>query len=111
MEPASSILERKSQIFSQIAELFPCSLGKELSKSEREEKKTMNMKQFTYGEVEFMTMAETFASIESEYGGMPAPGTGKFVDLGSGTGKGCLSAALLHPFAQVLGVELLEKLY
>jgi hypothetical protein len=69
----------------------------------------MNIKQLTYGEVEFTTMAETFATINSQYGGMPA--AGKFVDLGSGTGKGCLSAALLHPFEQVHGIEILEKLY
>jgi hypothetical protein len=39
------------------------------------------------------------------------PATGKFVDMGSGTGKGCLAAALLHPFDSVVGIELLEKLY
>ena len=36
---------------------------------------------------------------------------GVFYDLGSGTGKGCLGAALLHPFDAVYGVEILETLY
>ena len=38
------------------------------------------------------------------------PETGVFYDLGSGTGKGVISAALLHPFEKVVGVEILEKL-
>jgi len=31
--------------------------------------------------------------------------------LGSGTGKGVLTAALIHPFERVVGIELLEDLY
>jgi tRNA G46 methylase TrmB len=54
-------------------------------------------------------MEETFASIEEKYGGMAW--AKKFVDLGSGTGKGCLSAALLHPFQTVIGIELIPSLY
>ena len=39
------------------------------------------------------------------------PEKGLFYDLGSGTGKGCVSAALSHPFEKVVGVEILEQLY
>ena len=39
------------------------------------------------------------------------PATGKFIDLGSGTGKGWIAAALLHPFDRVFGVEILDGLY
>ena len=33
------------------------------------------------------------------------------MDLGSGTGKGVLTAALTHRFDRVVGIELLEDLY
>jgi len=36
------------------------------------------------------------------------PEKGLFYDLGSGTGKGCVGAALSHPFEKVVGVEILE---
>lgn len=36
---------------------------------------------------------------------------GVFVDLGSGTGKACIAAALLHPFEAVRGIETLEGLH
>ena len=39
------------------------------------------------------------------------PGKGTFVDLGSGTGKTCVAAALIHPFERVVGIELITGLY
>jgi hypothetical protein len=59
--------------------------------------------------VELEALAESFESIRTEWGGMPEHG--KFLDLGSGTGKGCLAAALVHPFESVHGIELLSSLY
>ena len=67
-----------------------------------------NGRSLTYGEVEFSTMAGVFKAIEEKYGGMPTGG--EFYDLGSGTGKGVISAALLHPFERVYGVEILQNL-
>lgn len=37
-------------------------------------------------------------------------GKGLFVDLGSGTGKACVAAALLHPFEKVVGIECMQSL-
>lgn len=61
-----------------------------------------------------MSIGEAFDVIKHKYGGLPDGGT--FYDLGSvsltqGTGKGALSAALLHPFSHCKGIELLEGLY
>jgi hypothetical protein len=44
----------------------------------------------------------------NNYGGFPH---GAFYDLGSGTGKGCLAAALLYPFDKIGGIEILDGLY
>ena len=37
--------------------------------------------------------------------------TGKFCDLGSGTGKGLIAADLLMRFDKISGIELLDGLY
>ena len=36
---------------------------------------------------------------------------GVFVDLGSGSGKACLAAQLLHPFEKVVGIETIQCLH
>ena len=91
------------QRFLDIVKYHPTHVGKEVSHSNTE------AKHFTYGEIEFKSFAETFYNIENNYGGFPF---GNFYDLGSGTGKGCLAAALLNPsFDNCIGVELLEGLY
>ena len=43
---------------------------------------------------------------------MPQDGKnyGKFIDLGHGVGKGCLSAAILHPFEKCIGIDIVPKL-
>eukprot|EP00927_Polykrikos_kofoidii_P020895 TRINITY_DN19973_c0_g1_i1.p1 TRINITY_DN19973_c0_g1~~TRINITY_DN19973_c0_g1_i1.p1 ORF type:complete len:377 (+),score=106.02 TRINITY_DN19973_c0_g1_i1:56-1186(+) len=38
------------------------------------------------------------------------PGKGFFVDLGSGVGKACVAASLLHPFEKVVGIESVQCL-
>lgn len=101
--------ERRNMVYNEIAAYHPCSVGKDLSKSHREKSLEMGVKWLTYGEMLFQTMALSIESIRDRYGGLTEGGV--FYDLGSGTGKGCLGAALLHPFDQVFGVEILEKLY
>ena len=102
-----SELGRRAEIFASIAEDFPCSLGKELSKNERDAN-IMTESTLTYGEVDFVSIGETFYNIKNNYGGIPP---GSFYDLGSGTGKGNLAAAILHPFNESIGIEILEGLY
>ena len=83
-------------VYNEIAAYHPCSVGKDLSKSHREKSLEMGVKWLTYGEMLFQTMALSIESIRDRYGGLTEGGV--FYDLGSGTGKGCLGAALLHPF-------------
>lgn len=59
---------------------------------------------FTYGEIVPESVKAFVKSIEPKEGEI-------FYDLGSGTGKGVLSAALLFPFGKVVGIELLDDLH
>ena len=47
--------------------------------------------------------------MKGAHGAFKKPG-GVFVDIGSGQGKACLAAALMHPFDRVVGIELLMSL-
>jgi hypothetical protein len=78
-------LLRRNEIFQMIIREFPCSLGKEVSKQERD---CMEGEDYTltYGEVgdlytDFVSLGETFATIKAKYGGIPEGGV--FYDLGS----------------------------
>ena len=73
---------------------------------------------FTYGEIEFLTLARVLVWVQKTYkdadedcthNAFNNPG-GVFMDLGHGSGKGVLAAALSHPFKSVRGIELLESL-
>ena len=51
-----------------------------------------------------------FVGDSGESGFLQKPG-GKFYDLGSGTGKPVVAAAILHNFDKCFGIEILEGLY
>jgi hypothetical protein len=61
---------------------------------------------FVYGEINFSSFATVLQIIVPylQRGGV-------FMDLGHGTGKACVAAALLYDFESVNGVEMLESLY
>jgi hypothetical protein len=62
-----------------------------------------------YGEIEYASYAAALARVRA-HGGLARPG-GRFVDLGSGSGKAVFAAALLHDFDAALGIELLHSLH
>jgi hypothetical protein len=79
------VLVAKNEIFQKLIEDFPTSLGKEVSKSEREAQ-GINDSSLTYGELgtshaDFISIGEAFDVIQHKYGGLQ-PG-GVFYDLGS----------------------------
>lgn len=59
-----------------------------------------------YAEVEFGTIKSILGMVQEQLAPL-YPGQGCFLDLGSGCGKPCIAAGLLHPFAKVVGVEML----
>lgn len=114
-----SVFEGK-EIFDSIMQSFPVTVGKAVSKKEREE---LNLKDpnLVYGEVTFETMGILIEKIKKVYG-KPYQGSsgpqgflqgrgGIFYDLGSGTGKAVIGAAILHNFDVCYGIEYLEGLY
>jgi hypothetical protein len=115
----TGVLELK-EVFDSVMQSFPTTLGKAVSKKEREE---MNLRDpnLVYGEVTFETMGLIFEKIKKVYG-RPFQGAsgsegilqgrgGIFYDLGAGTGKGVIAAAILHNFDVCYGIEYLEGLY
>ena len=114
-----AVLDAKD-IYDSVMQAFPTSLGKAVSKKERDE---LKMKEATlvYGEITFETFGTVFEKIKKVYGrpNMGASGPagflqsrgGIFYDLGSGTGKPVIAAAILHNFDVCYGIELLEGLY
>ena len=57
----------------------------------------------------FRSVAYIIEYIKSEFGDQLKEGN--FYDLGSGSGKGVIAAALIHPFKKCIGIELLNSLY
>lgn len=79
--------------------------GSSVSQSERKRLQVLCQSEFTYGEVEFEHLIALLDLCQ------PTPGS-VFWDLGSGSGKCLVAAALLYPhFSSVNGVEYLPKLY
>ena len=58
----------------------------------------------------FESVAECFHFIQNQYGAFSNSG-GTFIDLGHGTGKGILTACLMHKFDTCMGIELLDNLF
>ncbi len=107
-------------IYDHVTSAFPLTLGKAASKKEREE---LGRKETTlvYGEISFEAFGVILEKVKKIYGRQDVGASGAygvlqgrggvFYDLGSGTGKGVVAAAILHNFDQCVGVECLEGLY
>jgi hypothetical protein len=109
LEPSFYIrLHIQRSAFEEIIGNYSSEVCKEASRQERENN-SLTRSSLTYGEVDFTSLAEVLEIISQTYG--PIPKTGTFYDLGSGSGKGVISAALLHSFHKCVGVELLQGLW
>ena len=113
------VLEAK-EVYDAVMQSFPTTLGKSVSKKERDE---LGLKDasLVYGEITFETFAIVMEKIKKVYGlpfanscgpaGMLQSRGGIFYDLGSGTGKPVIAAAICHNFDVCYGIEVLEGLY
>ena len=66
---------------------------------------------FHFGEALFRPIACAIEKVKRKYGGLPADGGGVFYDLGSGTGKVTVAAALMHKFDRAVGIEIIPELH
>ena len=70
-----------------------------------------SLSSLTYGELKDIYPIYTIFLILISENLLPSPGSAKFYDLGSGSGRVVLAASLLYPFKQLIGIEILESLY
>lgn len=114
-----AVLEGK-EVFDSLMQSFPVTVGKAVSKKEREEL-SLKDPNLVYGEITFETLGVILEKIKKIYG-RPYQGSsgalgflqkrgGIFYDLGAGTGKAVIGAAVLHNFDVCYGIECLEGLY
>ena len=89
--------------FDRVTAAYPLALGKRVSAAERA-RRALPSATLTYGEVAFAPLAIALQKIKRRYGGLTGRG-GRFVDIGAGTGKALVAAALCHPFDECVGIE------
>ena len=80
--------------------------AKKDAKIESESRKFIK-ENFIYGEVNFRSISYILLYLKNVYGIKE----GYFFDLGSGTGRAVIGAALTYPFEKYIGIELLNSLY
>jgi Histone methylation protein DOT1 len=104
-------LIRRHNIYQRFVSEFPVSLGKDVSRIEREGSKYKNVRDSTlvYGETDFIIISEFIYGAITKFNLLP--GARVFYDLGSGTGKCVATAAFLSKFDVCRGIELVEGLF
>jgi hypothetical protein len=119
----NEFIERKKDVYDELCKNFTTQLGFKASHSSRKSTLESNPilralsiegaekdSSFKYGEILFRPLAISLQKIQYEFNGLKHPGKEIFVDLGSGTGKPCIAAALMYPFKKVIGIEVLKDL-
>ena len=86
-----------------INDLYGNLKGTEISISERRSK-AIESNTFVYGEAVLDSLSKIFSIVNPQKDEV-------FCDLGSGLGKVILFAAMMYPFKECLGIELLENLH
>ena len=110
-------MEQWLSIYEDTTSSFPTRVGKNVSKKERETFQILDST-LVYGEIEMKSLALALLKIKFKYGlpnvghsptqGIMQRDDGIFVDLGSGTGKAVVAAAIVHNFEMSYGIEVLE---
>ena len=121
-------IEKQEIIYNQICKDFTTQIGFQASHNSRkialplssvkvnegekeEEAEQQQGSSLKYGEIFYRPLAIAIQKIQNRFNGLQNPGDDIFVDLGSGTGKPCIAAALIYPFKKVIGIEVLEDLF
>ncbi|KAL4505334.1 hypothetical protein ABPG72_002396 [Tetrahymena utriculariae] len=102
-------LKQLQKVFEQIYQKYPFKVSNKISKDDEDNDLELGG-QFTYGEIEFVSLGEIFYLLKNKYGVLKEQDKDIFYDLGSGSGKPTIAAALLHQFKATNGIELLKSL-
>eukprot|EP00968_Pinguiococcus_pyrenoidosus_P013217 scaffold1197_cov228-Pinguiococcus_pyrenoidosus.AAC.3 len=101
------VVEHAYQVYDRIFEDMDVDVGKKLAEKGKDRLSADQQgPALVYGEIDFFSFATLLEKAQ------PAPGE-TFVDLGSGTGKAVVAAALLygHKFSRCAGIEIVPSLY
>lgn len=104
-----SFIQRRTELCVKICRtLYRNVHGRELSIKYRKEVADMSDPTLTFGEI----VPQSFLQILNFTSDVTRPAGRKFVDLGSGTGRACMCAALSpYGFSTVIGIELMPDLH
>lgn len=102
-------LDSRRELFNSIFRECSADVAKKASLAEREQRELLDAQSLTYGEVDLDTLHDILNTVKREHGPL-YHNRGIFLDLGSGAGKACVAAGLLHPFQRVVGIEHLQCL-
>jgi len=103
--PRSKVVEEDVR-FDLLDSVYAFADGYQIARDEKQRQRKQGVYRdgLTYGEVapsSFATVLNWIRPVAGEH----------FVDLGSGTGKAVLTAAILHPFGAAIGVEIQQALH
>lgn len=110
MDLLAKEIERKGD---EIMDTVTTEFGFELSRKERNERR-LHTTTLTYGEVHFRSFTHILSNVLDQVYELPYEKKSEFkvfYDLGSGTGRALVGAALCHNFQKVVGIEYLESLH
>eukprot|EP00747_Dinoflagellata_sp_TGD_P162453 gnl/TRDRNA2_/TRDRNA2_180089_c0_seq1.p1 gnl/TRDRNA2_/TRDRNA2_180089_c0~~gnl/TRDRNA2_/TRDRNA2_180089_c0_seq1.p1 ORF type:complete len:299 (+),score=79.78 gnl/TRDRNA2_/TRDRNA2_180089_c0_seq1:123-899(+) len=106
---SGEVLEERLKLFDAFYGGLSADAIKLASLEERKAKEKEDNLTLTYGELEMPLLNTIMNKVKTDCGPLYA-GKGIFLDVGSGAGKACIAAALLHPFQKVVGIECVECL-
>jgi len=108
------VAQERQQVWNDIFADFPANKVKLSSIEERKAKLEANPEaseepSLTYGETDFALVNHIISMLKNQHTRLYA-GSGIFLDLGSGCGKACVAAGLIHPFEKIIGIETMDCL-
>jgi hypothetical protein len=103
-------VREREALYEFVCEKHPLHVGKTLSTRERDSQ-GLAASTLVYGEIKFEPFAISLMKIKALYGGLKGGKGGKFIDVGSGTGKPVFAAAVVHDWESCRGIEILTGLH
>jgi len=98
------------QVWKDVFAELPANKVKLASIEERKAAEKESDQSLSYSELDLNTVNLIMNILKNQHIDLFA-GKGLFVDVGSGCGKACVAAALVHPFEKVVGVETMQCLH
>ena len=110
----TTFMKQQEKHYFAIVESFSLNTGFMASHAARNQNGSIydkHRKSLKYGEIPYQTLAMALQKIKTVYKGLRFRNDVMY-DLGSGTGKVCIAAALYHAsFQKIIGIELLKELH